>query len=307
MSPSTINRKTMNHRKKSSRPPNLKEFVRYLNKTIDMFDHHIPDSEFENTESKVHQLFYSLFNIYLENHPITLESEGYREARPVKYPSLPEIETMIHQHYDSKKIKPVVQSKVPERKSSILQALPENVEDSDAIARRIYRQSLADSGSSDEKPYEPSRSGLKERAGDPVMMIEKPTVTHRPSQKPSKKRDSDSFDRDSHDDLSEVITHVQPVKKTRSRSRSFKDIPSRYRTPSKLLGEEISPVRGLGRARQRENSSFEVDDLFSSPSPPPKTRPKRKSLPASPEAQDEDTEILDKRIAGLRKMLRDFD
>lgn len=45
--------------------PNLKEFVKYLNKTIDMFDH-LSEEDFEKKDSDVGKLFHMLFNMYTD-------------------------------------------------------------------------------------------------------------------------------------------------------------------------------------------------------------------------------------------------
>ncbi len=46
--------------------PNLKEFIKYLDQTLKMFDQHIAEEEFENKNSDVYKLFVTLFNIYTD-------------------------------------------------------------------------------------------------------------------------------------------------------------------------------------------------------------------------------------------------
>jgi hypothetical protein len=284
----------MNRQKKSSRPPNLKEFVRYLNKTIDMFDHHIPESEFENTESKVHQLFYSLFNIYLENHPITIESEsrtrGGKYDHHVSYPTLPEIESMIHQHYNKEKTSLIPE--VPNKRTVQRLERPDDlVENSDVIARRIYRESLLDLQSSEEKPYQQSVIPIQQTKPERSTRIERPEKT--------KKKKLSSSDNASE---SEAITHIPPVMKPKKRSKSFKE-PKHHN--SRENDWDWSPVKSR-KVLDHNSKAMTFDDEIFSPSPPPKSRAKKKIRSISPVNYDEDTETLDKRIEALRKLLKEF-
>ena len=114
---------------------------------------------------------------------------------------------------------------------------------------------------------------------------------------------SDTFG--SHSD-SEAITHIPPVKKSRKRSK-----PRKVTKPERDELEDWIPTkRGF-----KPEKSFDIDDIFSSPSPPfrPRARKEpvksrsRKPAHLTPNNHDEDTETLDKRIEGLRRMLKEFD
>ena len=60
--------------------PNLKEFIKYLNQTLDMFDQHVPSEEFERKDSDIHKLFVSLFNLYTD---IDSKKENSNNTDPV--------------------------------------------------------------------------------------------------------------------------------------------------------------------------------------------------------------------------------
>src|SRR5271154_3011981 len=44
--------------------PNIKEFIRYLNHTLEMFDHYVDKEDYEKKESDVYKLFITLFRLY---------------------------------------------------------------------------------------------------------------------------------------------------------------------------------------------------------------------------------------------------
>jgi len=44
--------------------PNVKEFIRYLNQTLEMFDHYVDKEDYEKKESDVYKLFITLFRLY---------------------------------------------------------------------------------------------------------------------------------------------------------------------------------------------------------------------------------------------------
>ena len=49
-----------------NKTPNLKEFIKYLNQTLNMFDPHIAEEDFEKKDSDVYKLFTILFNFYTD-------------------------------------------------------------------------------------------------------------------------------------------------------------------------------------------------------------------------------------------------
>ena len=50
-----------------NRIPNLKEFIRYLEQTVKLFENHVDEEDFENKDSEVYKLFVTLFNLYTES------------------------------------------------------------------------------------------------------------------------------------------------------------------------------------------------------------------------------------------------
>jgi hypothetical protein len=66
--------------------PNLKEFIKYLDQTLKLFDQHIAEEEFEKKDSDVYKLFIMLFNIYTDLDTKKTKNESVTESPGSKHP-----------------------------------------------------------------------------------------------------------------------------------------------------------------------------------------------------------------------------
>ncbi|XWV25219.1 putative ORFan [Tupanvirus deep ocean] len=137
--------------------PNLKEFIKYLDQTLKMFDQHIAEEEFENKNSDVHKLFVTLFNIYTdldskktkENINKSILNEEHKDES-VKQKSINttnidtkdiDINSIIEQHIENRKNQKKDKPKWENNRTRL---------ESEKIAREIYKKSLLELQTSDD-------------------------------------------------------------------------------------------------------------------------------------------------------------
>lgn len=129
---------------KNDKPPNLKEFIKYLNQTLNMFDKHVADEDFEKKDSDVYKLFTILFNIYADldskySIPENIINEekinniSMNETKNILKNDEIDINSIIVQHIENKKKQKNNTVKWENNRSRI---------ESDKIAREIYNKSM---------------------------------------------------------------------------------------------------------------------------------------------------------------------
>ena len=129
---------------KNDKPPNLKEFIKYLNQTLNMFDKHVADEDFEKKDSDVYKLFTILFNIYtdldskycapenIENSDKTINISTNVTKNVTKNDEI-DINSIIVQHIENKK---------KQKKNVVKWENNHSRIESDKIAREIYNKSM---------------------------------------------------------------------------------------------------------------------------------------------------------------------
>jgi hypothetical protein len=145
---SNISKTNISRTRSNNKTPNLKEFIKYLDQTVQMFDQHISEEEYENKNSDVYKLFVTLFNIYtdldtkkskgtgnlfsLKDHPHeiwkTFKDKNNNLTEKHGYHS----NNIIKQHIDNKKI----QTNNPKWENN------RSINDSEKMAKEMYKKSL---------------------------------------------------------------------------------------------------------------------------------------------------------------------
>lgn len=128
--------------------PNLKEFIKYLDQTLKIFDQHIAEEDFENKDSDVYKLFTTLFNMYTDldpkkNPPMPElskhQSDNISDVESIsnKYESdkdnVSDINSIIAQHIENKKKQKKNIPKWENNRPKI---------ESEKMAQEIYKKSL---------------------------------------------------------------------------------------------------------------------------------------------------------------------
>lgn len=153
LSTSTDNQKTASmtfngHKKMkdSEKIPNLKEFVKYLDQTIRIFDEHVADEDFEKKDSDVHKIFKTLFNIYTNprvNKEQNKKTKKHTKKNNISHQTFQESnkshilfpeQDIVMQHIK----KNIKQKNIPKWENN------RNDFDSEKIVRELYKKSLRD-------------------------------------------------------------------------------------------------------------------------------------------------------------------
>lgn len=134
--------------------PNLKNFVKYLNQTIELFDSHVSEEQFEKKDSDLHKLFVSLFNIYTESENSNYNKDDKKNSVPTqinkKNDSNEEIEKLLNKHVEDRKKQKLMKSsteKLPVVTNKNMTRL-----ESEKHAKQIYTRCLNEVKSSPEAP-----------------------------------------------------------------------------------------------------------------------------------------------------------
>lgn len=128
--------------------PNLKEFIKYLNQTVDMFDRHVSDEEFERKDSDIHKLFVSLFNLYtdIDSKNTNRTNDSFFDKKIM--------EEMLGKNIQLDQIKSTNTNKkfpLKTHKSDLKWENNRSI-NSEKVVRDIYRKTLKDLQTSDDKP-----------------------------------------------------------------------------------------------------------------------------------------------------------
>ncbi|XWV26478.1 putative orfan [Tupanvirus soda lake] len=138
--------------------PNLKEFIKYLDQTLKMFDQHIAEEEFENKNSDVYKLFVTLFNIYTDLNAKKATNENInnkiQKEKNINEPVIHQINSnssvdtkdidinsIIEQHIENRKKQKKDNPKWENNRTRL---------ESEKIVREIYKKSLLELQTSDD-------------------------------------------------------------------------------------------------------------------------------------------------------------
>lgn len=129
---------------KSGKNPNIKEFIKYLDQTLEMFDQHISEEDFEKHDSDIYKLFTTLFHMYgdiSKNEHIKKNTNSSSESTTIDANA--DISDIIVKHIEKKK---------QQRKEKLLWENQRQNPESEKIARHIYKRSLREIETSDNGP-----------------------------------------------------------------------------------------------------------------------------------------------------------
>jgi hypothetical protein len=118
--------------------PNLKEFVKYLNQTINLFDSHVSNEDFEKKDSDIYKLFVALFNMYIDLDPKCDIADNNRSSnKNIRTSTIDEtdVNSIIEQHINIKRNRAKNNLKWENNRHKFR---------SDEIAQEIYKKSLLD-------------------------------------------------------------------------------------------------------------------------------------------------------------------
>jgi len=121
---------------------NIKEFIKYLNKTVELLAPHIPNEEFEKRDSDVHKLFASLFSIYTVDKPTFSKGPEHHEHNKHEYQEHEpvDINDFLEKHIETRKnIEKKVIRKIDSGSKTRL--------DSDKSAMNVYNRCMRDAKS----------------------------------------------------------------------------------------------------------------------------------------------------------------
>jgi hypothetical protein len=143
------NPQNINQKNNSGKIPNLKEFIKYLDQTLKLFDNHIADEDFENKDSNVYKLFITLFNIYKDlDSKVIIDSN--KNTLQIHDPCNPNENKSIvinksAENVDNIDINSIVTQHIENRKKQKKNNYKwENISriESDQMAHKLYQKSL---------------------------------------------------------------------------------------------------------------------------------------------------------------------
>jgi hypothetical protein len=72
--------------------PNIKEFIKYLDQTLNLFEEHVPGTDFQNPDSNINKLFNTLFSMYrdISEHKKVVTKEPATKEPATKEPATKE-------------------------------------------------------------------------------------------------------------------------------------------------------------------------------------------------------------------------
>lgn len=132
--------------------PNLKDFIKYLDQTLNMFDHYVSEEDYNNKDSDVHKLFVTLFNMYMDMEnkkqptsvPIPVSVHQNEKVKSEKSPTNKTIEGINIDHIIGKHLASRKKQSIDCPKWENINSRHRTRVDSDKFVKDIYYKSLLD-------------------------------------------------------------------------------------------------------------------------------------------------------------------
>lgn len=145
-----LNKSTTNDSKLDKKIPNLKDFIKYLDQTLNMFDHYVSEEDYNNKDSDVHKLFVTLFNMYMDMENKKQQIPPEPSIKPMTQSKRETSDLPKNQVLDGININDIIDKHLASRKKQLINRPKwENIKhrtrvDSDKFVKEIYHKSLLD-------------------------------------------------------------------------------------------------------------------------------------------------------------------
>lgn len=275
----------------NSKIPNLKEFIKYLDQTLKMFDQHIAEEEFEKKDSDVHKLFVALFNIYTDLD--ATKKENTTNNPRVKSPNQEStLINSIHQpknkDIDQVEINSIIQQHIENQKKY----KPDNFKwenktrlESEKLAREIYNKSLLELQTTDDSNAGPIlfTNAKYDKSSNQITANNN---LHKKYTQNTKLASKNKYQKNK----TEKICHKSTGKKYYNNNNKIND--------DEYASEFIKNIAQINSDSDSDNSdiytSYDTDTEVITHIPPSKKKIKH---------QYEKTDDIDKKIIALKKIL----
>lgn len=164
----------------SSKNPNIKEFIKYLDKTLDMFDKYIPDEDFERKDSDAYKLFTTLFRMY---------DDIAQNDEPIKKNNN-NISRIVAKHIKNKKR---LKNNRPKWENHSV--------DSDIIAQKMYRNGMRNMYDTDDGPILFTEDVKKKQNPSKTLSVKAPNTSFFTDQSSDSESDNDNSRYEKTDDI----------------------------------------------------------------------------------------------------------